>query len=160
MKLLPQIAWLDNKMTTIANELKFETKFVSFFNVYTDMSSAFDEFHTSVLSYVDNVEQFNETLREFTSRYERSNYEFKLVDKALTSLGIVKSLTDAFKELTLNYETNSVGPTINKLNMAPVTSSTNKLIFEFYLMIMMRVYEGFSMLELCYQLQSNLPGCK
>lgn len=159
-KIIPQISWLDNRLTMIATELKFESKFASLFNVYTDMSSAFNTFNTSILTYVENADLFKEKLKRFTDKYEEENYEFKLVDKATTSIAGVKSLVDTYKEVVMNYEVNSVGSTVKKQNVAPVSSSSSKLIFEFYLTIMLRVYEGFSMLKLCYQMQDNLDGRK
>lgn len=143
-----QISSLDSKLTIISTELKLEAKFPLFFKTYTDMSTAFNTFNTSVLNYIDNP-NFSEKLNDFVKDYEKKNYEFQLITIATSSLGGIKSLVETFKDVAINYD---------KSDNSPIISSTSKVIFEFYLLIMMRILEGFSLLKFCYMMQESISG--
>lgn len=153
------MTWAVDRLRTIRKDFKYETNFKKFFETIDKMRSLFHELYFIVFQE-ESKEVLLQTIREFTSRYERENFEFKVVDAALTNYGIIKSLAESYKRSVLNYQVESVASTVNKKNISPVASSTNKLIFEFYLMILMRVFEGFSMLQFCYQLQDNPSHCK
>lgn len=142
---------MDAKLSAVTAELKLEAKFSNFFNTYTDMTTAFNSFNTSVLNYIEEPKLFLEKLQAFTTKYEDKNYEFKLVEIATSSIGGLKSLVESYKEVALNYEKNYE---------AAVVNSTSKLLFEFYVLIMMRVFEGFSLLRLCFMMQQSITRGK
>lgn len=131
----------------MSSEQKFDTKFTQFFVVYTDMSNNFNTFNTSVLSYADDSQVFLDKLKKFTSSYEDKNYGYDLVNKATRRVAGIESMMDALRRVAANLQDE---------NDVDIIHSSSKFLFEFYLVIIVKVAEGFALQKLCYIMQEQL----
>lgn len=111
------------------------------------MKKEYNTFYTIVMHYIDDEELFLSRLQNFIEHYEIKNYEYALVQLAIEKSIGTKSLVETFKDVLLANEDNY---------QTKVKGSTNKMIFDFYLVILLQVYEGFSLLSFCYMLEEEI----
>lgn len=101
--------------------------------------AAYDTNTTGLVHYLD---QLITDFRKENLEYELANYiDFEFVGS--------DSLIDSFIELAVSLESN---------RMNTISSSTNKMINDFYMLIINAVNDGYAFLKVCYALRAELTG--
>jgi hypothetical protein len=100
---------------------------------------AYDTNTTGLVHYLD----------ELISEFRKENLEYELVHYIDFEFVGSESLIDSFIELAVSLESN---------RMSAISSSTNKMISDFYMLIFNAVNDGYAFLKLCYALRAELTG--
>lgn len=147
--IVSQLSVIESRINTIGLELRQDVRYQSFFTYYAEISSAVNLFETTILNHRGSLGDFKRRLNEFISKYEDNNWEFKLVYFGTTALNTHKSLIDAIIDVSINSENNNENEFI---------SSTQQVVFEFYMSTFMKIYEGGALLKFCYILRQHANG--
>lgn len=139
---------MSEKLSFVLNEVTLEVKFVNF-NAISDALRTSQETFNSVLFFSNDKEVFLGKLTEFINDSVKANNEYRLVVSA-TNKDSGTSLVDAFRKGALELSDKKTR----------TVSSPSKALFEFHLMMLMKAFDGFSLLKFCLMLQHELTGCK
>jgi hypothetical protein len=126
-----------------------DVKFQNFFSIFVSIKSSIDRFKKTIITFRGSEEQLLQKLDAFIAFHEMQSFEDKLIRLAIESFVGQTSLMDSFIEYIKNIED-------NKDNT--IMSSTMQMVYDFYLVTMMKVSEGDAMMDLCYQLQKQLTN--
>jgi hypothetical protein len=110
-----------------------------------------DQRHVIIMAYDTNTTGLIYYLDELISEYRKANLEYELVHYIDFEFIGSESLIDTFIQLALSLESN---------RMSAISSSTNKMINDFYMLILNAVNDGYAFLKICYALQEELTGSK
>jgi hypothetical protein len=103
--------------------------------------AAYDTNGTGLLHYLD----------EIISEYRKENLEYELVNYIDFEFVGTESLIDSFIQLAVSLEAKKD---------SGISSSTNKMISDFYMLILNSVSDGYAFLKTCYDLREQLTGGK
>jgi hypothetical protein len=104
-----------------------------------------------ITSYNTNITGLVFYLDGLISEYRKANLEHQLVHYIDFEFVGSQSLIDSYIQLAMLLESN---------RMSSISSSTNKMINDFYMLILDAVNDGYAFLKLCYALREELTGGK
>jgi hypothetical protein len=110
-----------------------------------------DQRHVIIMAYDTNTTGLIYYLNELISEYRKANLEYELVHYIDFEFIGSESLIDTFIQLAVSLESNQ---------KSSISSSTNKMINDFYMLILNAVSDGYAFLKLCHSLQEELTGGK
>lgn len=112
-------------------------------NRYKDQSNAI------VSAYSSNTTGLIYYLDQLIDEYRRDNFEYDIVNYIDFEFVGSESLIDSFIEMVKLLENTRI---------SPIQSSTNKMINDFYMLILNAVNEGHVFIKSCYSLREELSG--
>lgn len=112
-------------------------------NRYKDQSNAI------VSAYSSNTTGLIYYLDQLIDEYRRDNFEYDIVNYIDFEFVGSESLIDSFIEMVKLLENTRI---------SPIQSSTNKMINDFYMLILNAVNEGHVFIKYCYSLREELSG--
>jgi hypothetical protein len=132
-------------------KLKVEIKFQNFFTHMMRINRYIDQRDALIIAYDTNTTGLIYYLDELISEYRKANLEYELVHYIDFEFVGSESLIDTFIQLAILLESNQ---------MSSISSSTNKMINDFYMIILNAVSDGAAFLNLCFALREELTGGK
>lgn len=151
------------------NQLQNELKIQTITEYQTEMKAEYGSFEQIVLGYGNNERKLKEEIDEFIKSYKLKNFENKisyyLNEAAPTSFC---QECEAFVDPSLQWSFRKLSPlgrtliefTLRNKNLtrSPIKSSPNKMIYDFHVAMLLKIYEGNAFLLACYELQRKLSG--
>jgi hypothetical protein len=104
-----------------------------------------------VIAYETNTTGLVYYLDKLIKEYRKANLEFELVHHIDFEFVGSESLIDTFIQLAKSLESNQ---------MSSISSSTTKMVNDFYMLILNAVNDGAAFVNLCYVLREELTGSK
>lgn len=136
-------------MTESVLKIISEVKYQPLFRYFSEIDSSINEFETLISSYCRRKPKLRKELGKLIDNFKAKNIEYQMVNyldvTALGSETFMATFIDRVKLLRGN-------------NACEVNSSPVKFVYDFYLLIALKVHEASSLLSACYALQEKLKN--
>lgn len=130
-----------------ADLLQSELKLQAVTEYQANLKAEYENFGQLIINYGTDMDKLREELGEFIKSYKYKNIENKLTNYLNETLAPSTTLSRTFIDFAMKNKRNS---------SSLIRSSPNKLIYDFHIGILMKIFEGNEFLLACYELQNQL----
>lgn len=143
-----------NKVLSSMQGLKFsedlmqsELKLQPLIEYQANLKAEYENFGQLIINYGTDMDKLREELDEFIKSYKYKNIENKLSNYLNETLAPSTTLSRSFIDFAMKNKGNS---------SSLIRSAPNKLVYDFHIAILMKIFEGNEFLLACYELQNQL----
>lgn len=144
------------QIDSTTNQHFLATKYETFVHYYWKITTQIEYFYKEVLKY-RNSSEFPEKLKHFVEKYKAEMFETMLVRLAIGDTTLQNSLISVYHNFLLSEEDYTIERKGDQINFHAF-SSTQLLIYNFYLKVMSKVAEGEAMVNTCHYLLNESSG--
>lgn len=140
---------MDANLTESVTKIVSEIKYQPLFKFFGEIESSMNEFEVLISSYGSHKVAFLRELDKFIDNYKAKNIEYKMVNYLDSTIPGSEPFIKIFIDKVLLMRND---------NCCDINSSPVKFIYDFYVLIAMKVYEANNLLALCYAMKEKLTS--
>lgn len=127
--------------------MQSELKLQPLIEYQANLKAEYENFGQLIINYGTDMDKLREELDEFIKSYKYKNIENKLSNYLNETLAPSTTLSRSFIDFAMKNKGNS---------SSLIRSAPNKLVYDFHIAILMKIFEGNEFLLACYELQNQL----
>lgn len=127
--------------------MQSELKLQPLIEYQANLKAEYGNFGQLIINYGTDMDKLREELGEFLKSYKYKNIENKLSNYLNETSAPSTTLSRSFIDFAMKNKGNS---------SSLIRSAPNKLIYDFHIAILMKIFEGNEFLLACYELQNQL----